>query len=255
MFSYFTTRFLPVAAVGALVLLRSESAAGQQPHCRSDVRREAHPYAYQTRGDRCEGSCGRLTSNTTALRVVGFSRGPALPPADPPATLFLRWAPPADAGLVLRVSAVAGPHCYQMDTEQPPHASRFSWSSRLLRAIGVRPEHLAAVVWTSHPVGGRMRSVIVPVEPDRHRAPDEALVVDLVPAREFQKITFTLTRPSDGAVIIADRSLGEPYYPEDEVVRMRLPPGLPAGAPLRLRVVGTYEGGSNSTEVLLWIPR
>lgn len=245
---------LSLSAAAALVSFQPDHAAAQA-HCQSDVPRETHPYAYQFRGDRCEGSCGRLTSNTTALRVVGFSRGPVLPSSEAPGRLAVRWILPAAAAATLRVSAVVGPYCYQMDSEQPPFASGFSWSSGILREVGIPPDNLAALVWTSHPVGGRAQPMIVPVEPQARRMADDPFVVRVIPTREFASITFSLTRADDGRVVVPNQSLPEPWYPEDEVVEVELPAGIPRGVPLRLSIVGGYEGGSNSTDVFLWVPR
>lgn len=245
--------FLLLAAATALVVRPGGLRA--QAECQSDVPMETHPYAYHFRGDRCEGRCGRLVSNTTALRVVGFRRGAALPISGHPPMFAVRWAPPGNDVATLRVSAVAGALCYQMDATQPPAATRFTWSSRLAAAIGIRPTDLVAVVWTSYTEQGFRQPLAVPVEPDAGRALEEGFVVEIMPAREFSEVSFTLTVAADGRRIVSGQSLGEAFYPEDRLLSLKLPPNLPERVPLRLLITGRYQRGSSSTEVLLWIPR
>ncbi|HEX6368969.1 MAG TPA: hypothetical protein VF006_08550 [Longimicrobium sp.] len=247
-------RALALAAAAVLAVSRPE-AAGAQARCRSDVPRDEDAYAYRLRGDRCEGRCGRLASTTTALRVVGFSRGTLFPAAQTPPRLTVQWSAPDGPGATLRVSAVAGPFCYQMDADAPTAASAFAWSSHILRALEVRPAQLAALVRTSAQVNGRREEMIVPAEPGDARTPGQPFMLYLVPGRAFDRITFGIRRASDGAVIVPEQRLVEAWFPANQVVRFRLPPDLPAEVPLRLHIVGEYDDQTNSTDELLWIPR
>lgn len=242
-------------AASAVLAVVYPPAAGAQAQCHSDVPRDENAYAYRSRGDRCEGRCGRLASNTTALRVVGFTRGTVFPAAPTPPRLTVRWSAPENPGATLRVSAVAGPFCYQMDVDPPAPASRFAWSSHIIQALEVRPAHLAALVRTSRQVNGQREELIVPVESGDAPMTGEPFMLYLVPGRAFERITFSIRRVSDGAVVVPDQRLLEAWFPANQVVRFRLPPNLPAEVPLRLHIMGEFGDQANSTDELLWIPR
>lgn len=243
---------LPAAAAALLALFRPPAAVAQGP-CRGDVQPDGMAYGYRRQSDRCEGGCGWLASNTTALRVVGFSRGPVFPSHELPPRLAVQWVAPAAPGGTLRVSAVRGPRCYQMDADAP--TNQFSWSSRIVEALGVQPARLAAVVYVQGEMTGHQEKMMVPAEPIGARMPDQTLAVELVPGRAFDRVTFTIERAADGAVIIAGSPLQEAWFPANEPIRFRLPPNLPREVPLRLRIVGEHESGSNSMDQLFWLSR
>jgi hypothetical protein len=244
----------PLAALVPIALGNPADLIGQT-HCQADISAGDHPFAYQLRGDRCEGSCGRLTSNTTHLRIVGFRRGSALPAAPAVSELAFRWSPPPGSPTILRVSSVRGRHCYQMDAVRSPLSPNFAWSSRLIRAIGVRPADLAAAVWASSSVDDHPEPVLIPVETERATIPDERFVVEVVPAGEFDEITFSVEGAGGERQYLEPRSAGEAYYPRNTPVMIHLPSTLPRERPLRLLIEAVYEGGSVTTDVLIWLPR
>lgn len=239
---------------GALFGCALPSAAAAQGVCRGDVQPDGLDYAYRPReNDRCEGGCGWLASNTTALRVVGFSRGPVFPSRELPRQLAVQWFPPSVPGGTLRVSAVRGPRCYQMDADSP--VNQFAWATRLLDALGVHPARLTAVVYVQGEVNGRQEKMMVPAEPIGARGPDQPLTVELMPGRSFDEVTFTIQRAADGASIVPESAVQETWFPANEAIRFRLPPNLPRDVPLRLRIVGRHESGSNSMDQIFWLSR
>jgi hypothetical protein len=243
----------------ALPILGSTTLRAQR-QCPADVPVDPdNPYSYRLRTNRCEGACGRPRSNSTHLRIVGFSRGVPFRAGTP--NFAVRWADLPDNAAILEVSAVTGPYCYRMDKVLSGGSTSFTWSSTLATEIGVKPADLAAMIRIAHSAPDQPDSMLVPVGPSIVRSGTETLMVQLMPGREFDEIVFSLTALDDGRLIISNQSLGQPYYPEGRVIPFALPRSVPAGVPLRLRIVGRYgsngryERGSNSTSVVLWIPR
>jgi hypothetical protein len=254
MLNSIAVQVLVPALTALLVLCRPSTTAAQSP-CRGDVPADVRgrAYGYRQFGDRCEGACARLASNPTALRVVGFRRGVVFPSRESPPRLAVQWSAPAASGGTLRVTAVRGPRCYHMDAHA--HANGFSWSSHIMDALEVQPAWLAAVVYVRGEVNGTQDTMMVPAEPAGGRAPDQPLVVELVPGHAFRRVVFTVRRVTDNAVIGSEHVVPEPYFPANEVIRFRLPPNLPREVPLRLRIVGDHGGGTNLINQLFWIPR
>jgi hypothetical protein len=228
----------------------------KQLHCQPGVPTiPGNHYSYGDREDRCEGVCRRPLSNTTQLRVVGFSRGTVFSSPVASSELSVQWHGPDASAFRLEVSASAGVHCYRMDTHQTHSTTSFRWSPRIINALGIRADHLSALVWAIPPSSASSRPLVVPIESGGSRQSSEPYVVEVVPAREFQRISYTLTSVSSARPYVSEQSLDGGYYPSGRRQRLRLPRDLPTEVPLRLRIIGRYPGGSNSTEVTVWVPR
>jgi hypothetical protein len=246
-----TGMLMPVIAV--LVTLLNASPVESQVRCRDAVRAGRGDYDYGPRSRHCEGSCGWLASNTTALRVVGFSRGPVFLPGATPPELAVRWSAPLASGGTVRVSAVEGRRCYQMDAEASGNA--FRWGTGILNALQVRTGWLAAVVYARTEVNGNPDSMLVPTEAAGGSTPDAPPVVDVVPGRRFTRVTFTIHRGLNGPMIGREHVVPEAWFPANERFRFQLPPDLPRETRLWLRIVGEHEDGYNLVGKLFWIPR
>lgn len=244
------------ALILALALLTAGSAAAQK-RCAFSVADDAtNEYSYRERGgNRCEGTCGRQLANSTQLRIVGFSRG-TTPVRSDNSSLSLRWAalPPAPSATLV-VSSVVGPYCYRMDKVLPRHANGFQWPAHLVREIGVAPSALVGLIRIARSEPSESDSMLVPVERVGPSADNEPLIVQVVPGRDFHELYFTLSASAGRRVFAANSSLGQSYYSEGRVVQFQLPRTIPVGEPVSLHLFGRYPGGSNSTDVLLWVPR
>lgn len=242
-----------MSAIAVLVTLLNGSPVESQVRCRDAVRPGRGDYDYGPRSRHCEGSCGWLASNTTALRVVGFSRGSVFPPGATPPELAVRWSAPLASGGTVRVSAVAGRRCYQVDAEAS--GNEFRWGTGILNALQVRPGWLAAVVYARTEVDGSPDSMMVPAQAAGERAPNEPPVVDVVPGRRFTRVTFSIHRGQDGPMIGREHVVPEAWFPAYERFRFQLPPDLPRDVRLWLRIVGEHESGYSRIDKLIWIPR
>lgn len=248
-----TSTGMLMPAIAVLVALLSAQPAESQARCRDAVRPTRGDYDYGPRGRHCEGSCGWLASNTTALRVVGFSRGSVFPPGATPPELAVGWNAPFASGGTVRVSAVQGRRCYQVDAEA--RGTEFRWGTGILNALQVRTGWLAAVVYARTEVDGRPDSVMVPAEAAGGSTPNEPPMVDVVPGRRFTRVTFSVHRGWNGPLVGREHAVPEAWFPANERFRVQLPPDLPRDTTLWLRIVGEHESGSSRIDKPFWIPR
>lgn len=199
-------------------------------------------YSYRERGgNRCEGTCGRQLSNSTQLRIIGFSRG-ATPIRSDSAMLSLGWATLPTNRATLIVSSLAGPYCYRMDRALSGGSQVFQWPSHIAREIRIAPSALTGLIRIARSTTSPTDSMLIPIERVGLRSENEPLIVQVVPGRDFDELFFTLTTSSGDRVLVAERSLGESYYPEGRAVRLLLPTSLPIREPVRWQQTQSRSG-------------
>jgi len=241
----------------ALALLASpdEVHCAGVSHCDPDLRPPKNdPYAYQLRGDRCEGIYIRDVAGTT-LDVVSLTESVEEFSPAAGSDLLIEWSSAPNVALHLRAHALRPRLYYQMDTLRPAGSASYSWPADLLRELKLMRNEIGVLGWSSRMIGGTERTIYFPLRVSQQkpvlRSPSYKLV--LLPGVELDEVFISLAPVGEdghpGVFIVDDKSLERGYYPADKPVAIDLPP---------LRIPGLYyleigaklrTGGSSAARI------
>jgi hypothetical protein len=190
----------------------------------------SRPTGYQPRGDRCEGQYAQAISASTLFVVAFQSSSIAMQPMD---KVVVSWAK-SDSTVHLRVKSSHPEAFYQMDTQRAAGDEHFAWSMEIIKALGVNPGDLLALVSSTISIGEAEHLVYRPLTfGPKHAVGAYALFV--TPGIDFDEVFYSVKRvarehPMNASVVTPRTPLNRGFYPKTYPIKIPLPelvdPGL-----------------------------
>ena len=198
-------------------LLISSFATAQENMCDSGLKAPAqHPFAYTSRGNRCEGIYIQEISNAL-LSIVSFTKYFEDYEPESSEDLTVSWSAPQGTTFALRAQGIAPTLYYRMDTHLKD-STRFIWSKNILTALDIRKKDIGVSCWTTLTFDGKEAIVLLPLiikQSNSKGTPDYQLIV--VPGSELKEVYVTLSNVDVSGKSISYLLDGEPlnygYYP------------------------------------------
>ncbi len=212
------------------------------------------PYAYQLRGDRCEGVYAREVAGTTLL-VASFTREFEDFGASIPALLKVRWTSPSGKPVRVRAYSLRSQLYYQMDTVRAAGGGSYVWPSNVLAGLGLRRSDVGIVARTPAQVGDTERELYLPLRVGAAKqAAAPRFDLTLLSDQELVEVYIALTALGAdgraGRVLRANSALGHGFYPAQRGIHISLPEVTGRGF-YRLAAGATLRSGGSAT-IQIW---
>ena len=175
-----------------------------------------HPFAYTSRGNRCEGVYIQEISNAL-LSILLFTKYFEDYEPESSEDLTVSWSAPQGTTFALRAQGIAPTLYYRMD-QHSKDSTRFIWSKNILTALDIKKKDIGVSCWTTLTFDGKETIVLLPLiikQSNSKGTPDYQLIV--VPESELKEVYVTLSNVDVSGKSISYLLDGEPlnygYYP------------------------------------------
>ncbi|MEP6765857.1 MAG: hypothetical protein ABJB66_16195 [Gemmatimonadaceae bacterium] len=163
----------------------------QERHCPIHVDAK-DIYAYQSRGNRCEGIIARPAGGEL-IRFIGLTQSVEDFNPQLGADLHVVWPQVAADSIWLKAVGVRAGLFYQMDTALPKTSTEFRWPVTVLLKEGVRRADVAVRGWTIQSFGGIPDTVLIPIALWQQRAAsftNTEYVMTILPVQRMRALRF-----------------------------------------------------------------
>ena len=224
-------------AAGVLAILAS--LAGPAPakeHCDPLLApAPGTPFAYEDRGDRCEGLFVREVSGSAGLLVVSLTE--SFEEFDPQrdSEVVVGWSPPARGATRLRAFGLKRRQYYRMDAVRPEGVSSYRWPTNVMASLKIPSKEIGLVAWTTHTFGKEPLEAYLPLRIGKP-APESGATrptLTLLPGAELAEVYVSvwplLPDGRPGPPLRREQALGHGYYPAERPLMLPLPELKTAG--------------------------
>lgn len=235
---------LAVSAIGsgltALFLLAcgtpafSDDTLSVRPGELCDTNLEIPPssFAYQMRGDRCEGLyVAKVSSNL--IQFASLTLGEISQATSAHDTLSLRWLAGEDSPVQLRARSLPARLYYRMDTLADNKAGGYDWPTDILRALEIDTSDIGVTAWQQKRCGSRILPTYLPILANLERDGPGGITVTLIPGIEFEEVYLKVAQVNCDTALsyrsVKTKQLNHGFYPARRPIRVRLRDPFPGG--------------------------